>query len=118
MKKFMKVLCLALVLVMVIAPVASFASFSNVTAGNLGGLNESVQTIGNGVYGLIRTIAFIVAVCMLAYMAIQWLLATPSKKAELKGRMWSMLIGVILLVGGVAILGVIEKIVNNTTSTL
>ena len=118
MKKFMKVLCLALVLVMVIAPVASFASFSNVTAGNLGGLNESVQTIGNGVYGLIRTIAFIVAVCMLAYMAIQWLLATPSKKAELKGRMWSMLIGVILLVGGVAILGVIEEIVNGTTQTL
>ena len=103
---------------MVIAPVASFASFDKVTAGDLGDLNGKVQTIGNGIYGVIRTIAFIVAVCMLAYVAIQWLIATPSKKAELKGRMWSMLVGVVLLVGGVAILNVIETIVNGTTNSL
>lgn len=117
MKKLIKVLSLVLVLAMVLVPVASFASF-DITEGDLGGLNEKAETIGSGVYGLLRTIAIIVAVCMVAYMAIQWFLATPSKKAELKGRMWSMLIGVILLIGGVAILNVLEGIVNETTSGL
>ena len=102
---------------MVLAPVTSFASFT-IDEGDLGGLNEKASFIGSGVYGLLKTIAIIVAVCMVAYMAIQWFLATPSKKAELKGRMWSMLIGVILLVGGVAILNMLESIVNETTSGL
>ncbi len=117
MKKLIKVLSLVLVLAMVLVPVASFASF-DIAEGDLGGLNEKAETIGSGVYGLLRTIAIIVAVCMVAYMAIQWFLATPSKKAELKGRMWSMLIGVILLIGGVAILNVLEGIVTETTSGL
>ena len=115
MKKLIKVLSLALVLVMVIAPVASFATFNDVDAGDLGGLNAKAKTIGFGIYGLLRTIAIIVAVCMIAYMAIQWFLATPSKKAELKGRMWSMAIGVVLLIGGVWVLNTLESAVNTFT---
>lgn len=117
MKKLIKVLSLVLVMVMIIAPITSFASF-DVAEGDLGGLNEKANTIGSGIYGLLRTIAIIVAVCMVAYMAIQWFLATPSKKAELKGRMWSMLIGVVLLIGGVAILNALESIVEETAGTL
>ena len=113
MKKLIKVLSLVLVLVMVLAPVTSFASFT-IDEGDLGGLNEKASFIGSGVYGLLKTIAIIVAVCMVAYMAIQWFLATPSKKAELKGRMWSMAIGVVLLLGGVGLLGVIQTAVEGT----
>lgn len=122
MKKFMKVLCLALVLVMVMAPIASFAvsSFESVGNGDSAGtgLDQKVAKIGNDVYGVIKTIAYIVAVSMMAYMAIQWLLATPSKKAELKGRMWSMAIGVILLVGGVQILGIIQSMTDSALGNL
>lgn len=116
MKKLIKVLSLALVLVMVIAPVASFAnSFDAVTASDSLGLKDPIQKVGNGIYGVLRTIAIIVAVCMIAYMAIQWFLATPSKKAELKGRMWSMAIGVVLLIGGVWVLNTLESAVNTFT---
>lgn len=113
MKNLMKVLCLVLVLVMVVAPVASFATFSNISEGDLG-INTQVQEVGNGVYGLLRTIAVIVAVCMIVYMAIQWFIAAPAKKAELKGRMWSMAIGVVLLCGGIAILNILETAVQTT----
>lgn len=118
MKKLMKILCLVLVLVMVIAPVTSLATnsfrpFADEN-GDIGGLSNDVGTIGKGVYGVLRTVGLIVAVCMIVYMAIQWILATPSKKAELKGRMWSMAIGVVLLLGGVGLLGVIETAVNGT----
>lgn len=117
MKNLMRVLCLVLVLVMVVAPVTSFASNSFKTyavEGDIGGLKEDIGGLGQGVYGVLRTIGLIVAVCMVVYMGIQWLLATPSKKAELKGRMWSMAIGVVLLVGGVALLGLIESAVRST----
>ncbi len=115
MKKLIKVLSLVLVLAMILVPVASFASFNQVSPDDTLHLEEPIQNIGNGVYAILRTIAIIVAVCMVAYMAIQWFLATPAKKAELKGRMWSMAIGVVLLIGGVWILNTIEEAVTNFT---
>ena len=113
MKNLMKVLCLVLVLVMVVAPVASFANFgfNDVTATDNLGVTGTIQNVGNSIYAILRTVAIIVAVCMMAYMAINWLLATPAKKAELKGRMIYMAIGVVLLVGGVAILNFLESAV-------
>lgn len=119
MKKLIKVLSLVLVMVMIIAPVASFAgTFNGVEPDDTTELVTVTQTLGNRVYGFLKTVAIIVAVCMVCYMAIQWFLATPSKKAELKGRMWSMLIGVILLIGGVAILNALETIVTETTGAI
>lgn len=117
MKKLIKVLSLVLVLIMVLVPVVSLAdsSFSAVQDVDTLELKSPIQKVGNGVYSVLRTIAIIVAVCMVAYMAIQWFLATPAKKAELKGRMWSMAIGVILLIGGVWILNTLEAAVKNFT---
>ena len=115
MKKLIKVLSLVLVLAMVLVPVVSLASFDVVQDSDTLNLKEPIQDVGNGVYAILRTIAIIVAVCMVAYMAIQWFLATPAKKAELKGRMWSMAIGVVLLIGGVWILNTIEEAVTNFT---
>lgn len=118
MKKFMRVLCLVLVLVLVLAPVTSLATEatiftdSAVSEEDTFNLKPTIDKVGGGIYSILRAIAIIVAVCMVAYMAIQWFLATPSKKAELKGRMWSMAIGVLLLVGGVWILGIVESAVN------
>lgn len=117
MKKLIKVLSLVLVMVMIIAPVASFAnnSFSTVSPNDEFDVTDDINKVGNGVYAVLRAIAIIVAVCMVAYMAIQWFLATPAKKAELKGRMWSMAIGVVLLIGGVWILNTLEAAVSNFT---
>lgn len=122
MKKIMKVLCLVLVLVLVIAPVTSLAdSFSSIASGatgDIGGVTSTAKNIGGTVYNVFKTVAYIVAICMVCYMAIQWLLATPSKKAELKGRMWSMAIGVILLVAGVALLDKIGSIGTEIVSNM
>lgn len=117
MKKLIKVLSLVLVLALVLVPVASLAesSFDIVQPDDNLNLTDPIQSVGNGVYAVLRTIAIIVAVCMVAYMAIQWFLATPSKKAELKGRMWSMAIGVVLLIGGVWVLNTLEAAVSSFT---
>ena len=115
MKKIMKVLSLVLVVAMMVAPAVSLASFDVVQNSDTLGLTEPIQNVGNGVYAVLRALAIIVAVCMICYMAIQWFIATPAKKSELKGRMWSMAIGVILLIGGVWILNTLETAVNTMT---
>ena len=53
---------------------------------------------------VITYIGYAIAVVMILWLGVQWILATPAKKAELKGKMWSMAIGIVLLVGGVSIL--------------
>lgn len=119
MKKLIKVLSLVLVMVMIIAPVVSFAGmFDDVDADDSTQLVTVTNNVGSKVYGFLKAVAIIVAVCMVCYMAIQWFLATPSKKAELKGRMWSMLIGVVLLVGGVAILNVLQSVTEEIAETI
>lgn len=119
MKNLMKVLCLVLVLMVVMAPVASFAEFSNlaqtVQGQSIGNVEQAATQIGGTVYNVIRTVAYIVALCMISYVAIQWFIAAPSKKAELKGRLWSLLIGAILLVCGATIL---DKVVDLGTTVV
>lgn len=117
MKKIIKVLCLALVMVMVFAPLTSLAegnSFKGYTS-NDSPIAPEITEYSQAVYGTVRAIGIAVAVVMTVYMGIQWMIATPAKKAELKGRMWYMAIGVVLLLGGVAILGIVESFVNNSS---
>lgn len=112
MKNLMKVLSLVLVLMLVIAPATSFAmsAFMNQNAGNTGGqIGAGVSEIGGTIYGIFRTVAIVIGSCMVLYMAIQWILATPAKKAELKGRMVSLAIGVVLLFGGATVLTFVEN---------
>lgn len=107
MKKFFKVLSLVLVFMLAIAPLAiSFA------APSIGESSDFIEKSGVGKYfgaaiGALKFIGYGVAVVMVLWLGIQYMLAQPAKKAELKGKMWSMLIGIILLVAGVTIIGFI-----------
>lgn len=119
MKKFFKVLSLVLVLTLVLlAP--TFAV--DVKDLNNGGGNTVVDnlavSVGGTVTGILKTIGLIVAAIVVLWLAIQWMLAQPAKKAELKGRMWSILIGLILLVGGLTILDFIVKAGDEMANTL
>ena len=118
MKNLIKILCLVLVLMLVVAPTTSFAassisSFMSADDHDGGEIGDAVADLGGTVYSVFQTVAVVIGSCMVLYMAIQWILATPAKKAELKGRMISMGIGVILLFGGAAILAAIEKFASN-----
>lgn len=122
MKKLMKVLCLVLVLMVVVAPVTSLAKNIDFTPYTQQGTNNqavnAVQNVSGTVFNILQAVGMGVAVCMIIYMGIQWLLATPAKKAELKGRMFSMVIGIVLLFGGVAILNVVQKASTDFSTTL
>ena len=71
---------------------------------------EAVNTIGGSVISVVQTTGYIVAVVMVIFVGIQWLMATPAKRQELKARMWNLVVGAILIAGGVSILGLIANI--------
>jgi len=111
MKKFFKVLSLVLVFMLAIAPLAiSFAevpfSATPDTQGNPLA-DAGVDTWFNKAAGAIQFVGYGIAIVMILWLGIQYMLAQPAKKAELKGKMWSMLIGIILIVAGSTIIGMI-----------
>lgn len=110
MKKFFKVLSLVLVFMLAIAPLAiSFADTPfSVDTGVGNPLSDAgVDNWFNKAASAIQFVGYGIAVVMVLWLGIQYMLAQPAKKAELKGKMWSMLIGIILIVAGSTIVGMI-----------
>ncbi|MBE5812242.1 MAG: hypothetical protein E7314_01125 [Clostridiales bacterium] len=128
MKKYLKVM---LVLVVALSILCTFAFAANpfqdamnaaTSVGTGSEIEGKVNVIGGTVINTVQTIGYIVAVVMVLYVGIQWLIGTPAKKQELKGRMWSLVIGAILVAGGVTILGWVANIASTdlgvTTSSI
>lgn len=114
MKKFMKILLVAVLSVMLIC---SFAFADNPFEGhggsdNTGGVEDAVADVGAMAIDIVQTVGYIMAVIMVLVVGIQWVMATPAKKQELKGRMWNIVIGAALIVGGVTFLGIISDTVD------
>lgn len=108
MKKVLKVLSLVLVFALALAPVV-LAVPIEVEPEPVDGLSEFDKIVGAAVT-ILQYIGYAVAVVMILWLGVQWMLAQPAKKAELKGKMWSMAIGIIILVGGVSILKVLWEL--------
>lgn len=118
MKKVWKILSLVLVFALVMAPVVSLADVPfEVTAEAPEALTNQTGIVGT-VIGVLQWVGYAVAIIMVLWLGIQWMLATPSKKAELKGKMWNMAIGIVLLVGGVTIIGIVWDFATQASDTM
>ena len=109
MKKMSKILCLVLVMCMVISPIA-LATNSFDVSGTDSNLQKTTDNLLKQVLGVVSTAGYVIAVIMVIWVGIQYMIATPAKKAELKGKLWSMAIGCILIVGASTILTVISNL--------
>ena len=108
MKKIFKVLSLVLVFMLAIAPLAvSFAVPAGITPSDSFIQGTNVGSWFGQAAGALQFVGYGVAIVMALWLGIQYMLAQPAKKAELKGKMWSMLIGIILIVAGSTIIGMI-----------
>lgn len=107
MKKFFKVLSLVLVFMLAIAPLAISFAIPAIEADDSFLEGTAVESWFGKAVGAIQFIGYGIAVVMILWLGIQYMLAQPAKKAELKGKMWSMLIGIILIVAGSTIIGLV-----------
>lgn len=117
MKNAKKVLVLLLVLTLALMPVLSLAAdglpdFKGKDATEV--LPENAQNMLGSIINIITYLAWGIAVIMVLVLGTQYMIATPAKKAELKGKMWSMLIGVFLVAGGSTILNAIISFTNSS----
>lgn len=62
------------------------------------------KTMGSNIYSALKIVGIIIAVCMITYMSICYMIATPQKRAQLKERLFLFIVGVVFLVAGVAFL--------------
>ena len=112
-----KVICLALVLCFMAIPVFSFADDATdksywdslTSGGNAGGLDEVATSVGGGIVGVIRTIGYVVAIGMLIWLGVKWMMASAQEKADLKNKAWGYVIGAVLVFGASTLLPIIAN---------
>lgn len=123
MKKVVKVLCLVMVIALIMAPLILLAdgaatTFEDITKkGTNSALVTTTQTVGGTMYNVIYAVGVAVSIVMVVVVGIQWMLATPAKKADLKARLVLLLVGAVLIFGGVSILKAVEESVVPTVES-
>jgi hypothetical protein len=117
MKRYLKMILVLVVALSILCTIAMATSdpfksaYDNATkAGDGAEISTHINKFGGTAITTVQTIGYIVAVVMVLYVGIQWLIGTPAKKQELKGRMVSLVVGAVLVAGGVTILGWISDI--------
>ena len=90
-----------------------------------GTVSNAMKNLGSMFYGIVRTAGYIIAIIMVLVVGIQWLIGTPAKKQELKGKLVNVIIGAVIIILGVSFLGLIEDFagdmetkLNETTGSL
>lgn len=68
------------------------------------------KTLAGSVISVIQMIGYIASILMIFIVGIQYMIATPNKKQELRGRMINIIIGAIIIMGSVTLLDWIAQI--------
>ena len=74
-----------------------------------GGVSATTQRVVGTAINVIRIVGTGIAIIMLTYVAIKYMSAAPSEKAEFKKSATAMIVGAIVLFAATNILGVIAK---------
>lgn len=118
MKKTMKFIVIALMMLILVLGMTTISSAVNPgdIAGELkgeeSGAQENVINIGNQIIGIITTVGVVVAVVILLVLGIKYMMGSASEKAEYKKTMIPYLVGAILIFGASAITQVVVNLAS------
>lgn len=101
MKKFMKIFVTVMCLMALMIP--SVFAFGNITATPTA--PEGAANTAGTIIGVMQWIGYAIAVGMLVYIGIKYIMASANEKADLKNALIKYVIGAALIVGGVTIAG-------------
>ena len=73
------------------------------------GAGLAVTNLSNQIIGIIQIIGTAIAVVMLIWLAIKYISAAPSEKADIKKSATIYVVGAVLLFGAVSVLEIIEN---------
>ena len=101
-KKLFKILNVALILMVLAMVVASFVcpAFATLTPTDIKAEDpqgDSIQTIGQRVIGILRTVGVVLSVVVLIVIGIKYMMGSPEEKSEYKSSMLPYIIGAALI---------------------
>lgn len=82
------------------------------------GAAQSATNFGKIIIGTIQVVGTGIAVIMLLYIAIKYMIAAPSEKAEYKKTALSFVIGAVILFATTGLLELIKKVMENLSGKL
>ena len=120
MKKTMKIVAIILVAIMLLSTTAFAAitvdlDFDNASSKLTGGdssASEAVGKMANSILNVVKVVGIAVAIIMLIVLAIKYISAAPSDKAEIKKHAVVYVVGAVVLFGASGIIGIIQGFVD------
>lgn len=79
---------------------------------------DSVIKTSNTILGVIEVVGTAIAILMLLYIAIKYMIASPEGKAEYKKTAIIYVVGAVILFAAPRLVGLVMKISQNVTGTL
>lgn len=124
MLKSNKILKVALILASIVAIVAvstvvnasGFVATSGLSAKTGDGTNM-VFNIGSTVLGIVQAIGYVVAVVILVWLGVKYIMASPDGKADIKKQAFAYILGAILLFAASTIVGIISSVAGTISGT-
>lgn len=74
-----------------------------------GTTSRQIKNAGNQIIGIIQVVGTIVAVVMLVYIGIKYLIASPNEKAEIKHTAFIYVVAAVILFAAVNILAIVQN---------
>lgn len=113
MKKQIKILTIAVMVIAILATVGSsvFATVPDTLSqlknpGNVSGVS-GVQNLGKSIVGILQVVGIVVAVVVLLVLGIKYMMGSAEEKAEYKKVMIPYLVGALLLFAATTIVNVV-----------
>lgn len=128
-KSMVKIVALILMVIMTITVLSQITLAATVDTENAmnvdqfknktdsSGASESAQNVIGALITIVRVIGTGVAIIMLVVLAIKYISAAPSDKAEIKKHAVVYVVGSVVLFAASGILGIIQQFAGNIKST-
>lgn len=115
MKKFISILLTVMLLVAMSIPVFASTTVGPITSLKAPGSN-GITRAGSKALGYVQWFGYALAIGMIIYIGIKYMMASANEKADLKKGAINYVIGAVLVAGASAIVGVLSSIGTSITS--
>lgn len=119
--KVRKILSIVLIAVAVISLVLSMSTIVNadpfdpISATDSSAIGK-IQGWGGIILGVFQAVGMSIAVIILVWLGIKYIMASPDGKAEIKKQAFAYILGAVLLFGATAIITVVKNVVTENSS--
>lgn len=117
-KTIVKIMTIALMTCMIATCLSNVvladASTMAIPGGSTSATSGKFSSILDTILGIVQVIGIAVAVIMLVVLAIKYVSAAPSDKADIKKSVWVYVVGAVVLFGAAGILQIIKTFTNET----